>query len=116
MAIHRYLMHIITFFFCFYAIALLLPSPASAQTVAANGNATKAVRVVRVDSPPVIDGRLDEAVWGQAEVITDFHQIRPGDGAPPSERTEVYLIYGRDALYIGARMFDPEPTGSPRRR
>jgi hypothetical protein len=70
---------------------------------------TKSVRVVRVDSPPAIDGRLDEAVWQQADVITDFHQIRPGNGTPPSERTEVYLLYDDDALYIGARMYDSEP-------
>ena len=90
-------------------IYLILPAAASAQTAVANGNSTKVVRVVRVDTPPVIDGRLDEAVWAQAEVITDFHQIRPGDGTPPSERTEVYLLYGDDALYIGARMYDSEP-------
>src|SRR5688572_27665614 len=94
---------------CFCLMYVILPEPASAQTVAANGNSNKVVRVVRIDSPPVIDGRLDEAVWGQAEVITDFHQIRPGDGAEPSERTEVYLLYGNDALYIGARMYDGEP-------
>jgi len=90
-------------------ICLIVPAAASAQPPAANGNSTKVVRVVRVDTPPVIDGRLDEAVWGQAEVITDFHQVRPGDGTPPSERTEVYLVYTDDALYIGARMYDSEP-------
>src|SRR5688572_29169276 len=90
-------------------IYLLLPAAALAQTAADNGTSTKVVRAVRVDTAPVIDGRLDEAVWAQAEVITDFHQIRPGDGTEPSERTEVYLIYGDDALYIGARMFDSEP-------
>jgi hypothetical protein len=90
-------------------ICVILPDTVPAQTAPANGNATKVVRAARVDSPPVIDGRLDEAVWAQAEVITDFHQIRPGDGTEPSERTEVYLIYGDDALYIGARMFDSEP-------
>ena len=67
------------------------------------------MRAVRVASPPVIDGRLDDAVWQQAEPITDFHQIRPGNGTPPSERTEVYLVYDDRALYIGARMYDSEP-------
>ena len=102
-------MRIIRFLSYLCVIYLILPAAASAQTAVANGNSTKVVRVVRVDTPPVIDGRLDEAVWGQAEVITDFHQVRPGDGTPPSERTEVYLLYGDDALYIGARMYDSEP-------
>src|SRR5918994_6166869 len=99
----------IFFVSCFCLMYLILPDTASAQTASANGNYSKAVRVARVGMPPVIDGRLDDAAWGQAEVITDFHQIRPGDGAEPSERTEVYLVYGDDALYIGARMFDSEP-------
>ena len=69
----------------------------------------KTVRVVRVDSIPVIDGKLDEAVWEKAEVITDFRQTRPGNGAEPSDPTEVYLLYDNNALYIGARMYDSEP-------
>ena len=86
-----------------------LPGSTEAQTAVANGNPTKSVRVVRVATPPVIDGRLDDAVWAEADVITDFHQIRPGDGTEPSERTEVYLVYGPDALYVGARMYDSDP-------
>jgi hypothetical protein len=69
----------------------------------------KSVRAVRVDTPPVIDGRLGDAVWAEAAVLDDFHQTRPGDGAQPSERTEVYIVYDADALYIGARMYDSEP-------
>jgi len=73
-------------------------------------NAPKQFRAVRVATPPIIDGRLDEALWQQAELITDFHQIRPGDGVAPSERTELYVVYDDNALYIGARMFDSEPS------
>ena len=81
---------------------------ASAQSVPVD-DVDKTVRVVRVESPPIIDGILDDLVWGQANMITDFHQIRPGDGTEPSEPTEVYLLYDDDAIYIGARMYDSEP-------
>ena len=92
------------------AIALALSSAASAQDVTTTPVvAQKQVRAVRVATPPVIDGRLDEAVWQQAEVITDFHQIRPGNQTEPSERTEVYVVYDDDAMYIAARMYDSEP-------
>ena len=69
----------------------------------------KSVRAIRVATPPIIDGKLDEAVWQLAQPITDFHQIRPGNQTPPSELTEVYVLYDDDALYIGARMADSEP-------
>jgi len=89
------------------AASVVLIAGARAQDAPAEP--TKTVRVIRVDTPPVIDGVLDEAVWLQAEAITDFHQVRPGNGTPPSERTEVYLLYDDDALYIGARLGDSEP-------
>ncbi len=102
-------------------VAFLLPLLAAAQTHAQSASSTQAgpeqktIRAVRVDTAPVMDGVLDDAVWQQAVPITDFHQIRPGDGATPSEPTEVYVVYTEDALYIGARMADsnPELIASP---
>ncbi len=93
---------------CLWTLLVLSLGTAAAQVVADTG-AEKEVRVVRVDSVPVIDGKIDEAVWEQAEVLTDFHQSRPIEGATPSERTEVFLLYDDDALYIAARMYDSEP-------
>ncbi len=69
----------------------------------------KSVRAIRVDTPPIIDGKLDDSVWELAQPITDFHQIRPGNQTEPSEVTEVYVLYDDDALYIGARMADSNP-------
>ena len=104
------------FFAPLFACAIVVPASAFAQNQnqdqavpALATNAPKQFRAVRVETPPVIDGRLDEALWQQAELITDFHQTRPGNGAEPSERTELYVVYDDNALYIGARMFDSEP-------
>ena len=69
----------------------------------------KSVHAVRVETAPVIDGILDDAVWSRAEPITDFHQIRPGDQTPTSEATEVRIIYTSDAIYIAAKMDDSDP-------
>ncbi|MDQ3754750.1 MAG: hypothetical protein M3371_08465, partial [Acidobacteriota bacterium] len=33
------------------------------------------VRIPRFDSAPVIDGKLDDAVWKSAAVFKDFYQI-----------------------------------------
>ena len=69
----------------------------------------KLARIPRVDEPPLIDGRLDDAVWSQATVIDDLHQVTPVEYAQPTERTVVYVLYDHDTLYVGARMFDREP-------
>lgn len=69
----------------------------------------KSVRIRRIATPPVIDGVMDEEVWLRAPVIDDLHQVNPVEFAAPSERTEVRLLYDRDALYIGVRLFDSQP-------
>ena len=88
---------------------LLWAGAARAQPEVGSAESPKRAQVTRTATAPTIDGRLDDAVWQQAEVIDDFHQIRPGDGAAPSERTEIYLLYDNDALYIAGRMYDSEP-------
>ncbi len=57
-----------------------------------------------------IDGVLDEAAWSEATPVTEFTQNDPEEGKPVSERTEVRILIGDDALYIGARLFDREPS------
>lgn len=53
-----------------------------------------------------IDGRLDESEWKNAEVLTGFVQVRPGDNAPPSRETTVLLAWDENALHIGIRAAD----------
>jgi hypothetical protein len=59
----------------------------------------------------VLDGRLDEPVWRRAMPATEFRQQEPVEGALPSERTEVRVVYDADSLYIGAHLFDSDPSG-----
>ena len=59
---------------------------------------------------PILDGRLDEAVWEAATPATEFVQIEPVLGAAPSEATEVRVLYDADNLYIGARLYDHDPA------
>jgi hypothetical protein len=87
----------------------LVASGVALDTLAQSAGTDKTVRIVRATTPPVIDGKLDDAVWQTAPLIDDFHQVRPTDGGTPSERTEVRLLYDDDYLYIGARLYDSEP-------
>ena len=68
----------------------------------------KSVEIVRTDTPPVIDGHIDEPDWSRAAVIDDLHQMTPIEYTEPSQRTEIRLLYDDDALYIAARMWDTE--------
>ncbi len=67
------------------------------------------VRALRVDQAPRIDGVLDDACWQTGKPVTNFTQVLPVEGAPPSERTEVRFAYTRDLLFIAIRCFDRAP-------
>ena len=81
----------------------LASSPLSAQVE--NGEA-KSVRVVRIETPPVLDGRLDDPAWAQAVAVDDLHEVYPDEYESPSRATVVYVVYDDDALYVGARMYE----------
>lgn len=82
------------------AALLFVPLALAAQGSARVGRST------RITTAPQIDGRLDEAVWGEVQPLTDFVQRDPAEGAPSTERTEVRILTDGEALYIGAWLFD----------
>ena len=63
----------------------------------------------RLTQSIVIDGVLDEDGWLQWAPITTFFQKEPANLAPASERTEMWVLYDDEALYIGARLLDHAP-------
>lgn len=58
-----------------------------------------------------IDAELTEESWKNAEIATDFVSLEPKNGTPiPEEfKTEVKILYSNDAIYVGAKLFDPNP-------
>ncbi len=67
------------------------------------------VKAVRLTGPaPAIDGFVDDAVWAEADVISDFYQVEPMIAAP-SQETRAYILYDERTLYIGLYMYDDEP-------
>ena len=94
---------------CLLTTSWMSPSALAQEGLNVGVAGVKTSRIQRVSEPPVIDGRLDEADWLRAPAIADLHQVNPVEFAAPTEETRVYLLYDRDALYVGARMFDAEP-------
>ncbi len=56
----------------------------------------------------VIDGSLDDSECRAETTITGLRQYQPDEGAPASVPTEIRLLYDDQALYIGARMSEPQ--------
>jgi len=72
-------------------------------------DSTKTIRAVRIEKPPVIDGKLNEDVWKNVPVAKDFVQFSPNNGAKAWQRSEVKFLYDNTALYIGAMLYDSSP-------
>ena len=67
------------------------------------------VTIVRTETPPKIDGKLDDSAWESAAVIDGIRQEVPIAYGVPSQHTVVRLLYDENFIYIGVRAFDTEP-------
>ena len=63
----------------------------------------------RTNTPPVIDGNLEDAEWLAVDWGTGFRQREPYDGDPPTSETAFKILYDDKNLYIGVRCYDDDP-------
>src|SRR6266705_5642547 len=63
----------------------------------------------RIEQAPKLDGTLDDPVWQQATAIHNFSQREPFEGQPPTEKTEVRIVYTKHEVYFGITCFDSDP-------
>ncbi len=89
------------------SLIFLISAEASSQEQN-TGSRNKAFAIHRDAEVVVVDGILDESVWQRAAHIEDLHQVEPFEYDDPSQRTEIWLYYDDDALYVGARLWDSE--------
>jgi hypothetical protein len=67
------------------------------------------LRPHKTDNPPVIDGKLDDAVWQQAPYVSGFKTWVPDYGKGMTEKTEVFYVYDQENFYVAFRCYDREP-------
>lgn len=90
------------FYSCFFPVA------AMAQPSNSGNPGIKRFDMLQLDTEPVIDGVMDEAIWQQATLITDLYQVSPVEFAEPTQPTEIRIFYTEDAIFVAARMWDSE--------
>ncbi len=71
---------------------------------------TQSLNAVRVETGPVVDGALDDECWSRITPFTAFQQQEPVPSSPPTEKTELRVIYDRDNLYLGIFCFDTDAS------
>ena len=90
----------------FRSLVLTLLMPVT--TWAGDQDRIRVVQAVKVDTAPVIDGDLSDAVWQQARIATDFFRAKEGNIRPARLNTEVRILYDENALYIGVYCEEPD--------
>lgn len=70
--------------------------------------APSGIIAIRATEQIMIDGNLSESIWQRAG-YAEFKQKDPNQGEAPSEKTEVWVAFDNEGLYVAARMYDNAP-------
>ena len=91
-----------------YLIFCLLTSQAfSADTdhQPAETAAHREIKATRTETPPKIDGKLDDACWQNSAKTGTLIQFEPQRGEPATQPTTIYLAYDANKLYVAFECF-----------
>lgn len=90
---------------CFTLVFLVGTVANADQTGLQHGEAA------RLSQAPTLDGNVaEDPAWKEVAPLTDFTQLKPDNGAPASERTEVYFGFTEHALHVGVVCHESDPT------
>ncbi|MEP0986978.1 DUF5916 domain-containing protein [Ekhidna sp.] len=76
---------------------------------------TKSYTTAQIESPIILDGKLDDDAWNQVEWGGDFVGHRPEYNVEPTQETQFKILYDAKFLYVGIRAWDTEPEKIVRR-
>jgi len=94
--------HLITFIVIVFAFFLNL-------SLTYGQEREKNISVHRVESPPQIDGLIEDSCWENIQPISGFIQYDPFNGQPASEETLVWVAYDQKNIYFAFLMKDSQP-------
>jgi Domain of unknown function (DUF5916) len=85
------------------------PPPEFPEMLARDAAGKVTVRAIKLKQPLKVDGRLDEAVYQEFQPFGGFVQVVPNYGATESERTDIWITYDTENIYVTCRCWDSEP-------
>ncbi|MEO7521647.1 MAG: DUF5916 domain-containing protein [Gemmatimonas sp.] len=86
------------------------PAPVAPEVItrAASGQAT--VRAIKLQAPLKLDGVLDEDVYAREKPFGGLIQAAPRYGEPQTERSDVWITYDAQNIYLSCRCWDSAPS------
>jgi hypothetical protein len=85
------------------------PAPEPPETITRDDRGRATVRAIKLAVPLRLDGRLDEEVYANTKPFGGLLQVAPKYGADSTERTDVWVTYDENSIYVSARLWDSAP-------
>ena len=86
------------------------PPPVPPAIISRDTSGRATIRAVRLTTPIRIDGALDEPIYTMVPPITDFIQQEPVGGEPATEKTELWVAFDEDNLYVLFRCWETDAS------
>src|SRR5690349_3789386 len=84
--------------------------PVPPEVISRDGAGRATIRAVRLTTPIRIDGALDEPIYTMVPPITDFIQQEPVGGEPATEKTELWVAFDEDNMYVLFRCWETDAS------
>jgi hypothetical protein len=85
------------------------PPPVPPEVIARDSSGRATIRAVGLSAPLRIDGQLDESLYTTVPALSDFIQMEPQPGSAATERTEVWLTFDSEHVYVSFRCWETQP-------
>jgi len=88
------------------------PAPIAPETITRDDRRRATIRSIKLTSPLVMDGKLDEEVYQANKPFGGLIQVVPKYGAESTERSDIWVTYDENNIYVSCRCWDSTPPGN----
>ena len=85
------------------------PAPVAPAVITRDAAGQATVRAIKLSSPLTLDGVLDEEVYTREQPFDGLIQVAPDYGMPATERSEIWITYDEQNIYLSCRCWDAAP-------
>ena len=85
------------------------PAPVAPAVITRDSAGQATVRAIKLATPLKLDGVLDDAVYTSEAPFDGMLQVVPDYGKPASEKSEIWIMYDRENMYLSCRCWDASP-------
>ncbi len=85
------------------------PAPVAPAVITRDSTGQATVRAIRLSTPLKLDGVLDDEVYSREAPFDGMIQVVPDYGKPASERSEIWITYDQQNMYLSCRCWDASP-------